>query len=74
MTLTVVNTGVSEAFNEPLIAHPELVAFIGAYFKTDDLTSPAMKMAHVRLRLLVYIAVAMRYQFDDTLHCIRSSK
>ena len=39
--------GVSEAFDDPLVAHPDLVAFIGDYFKTDDLTSPSMKMAHV---------------------------
>lgn len=36
------------AFGEKVKPHPTLVELISAYFKTDDLTSPAMKMAHVR--------------------------
>ncbi|KAF2367260.1 Phosphoadenosine phosphosulfate reductase [Trinorchestia longiramus] len=39
--------GVADAFNDRLAPHPELVSFIGAYFKTEDLASPPMKMAHV---------------------------
>lgn len=37
------------AFGEKVQPHPLLVKFIGAYFKTDDLSSPAMKMAHVSI-------------------------
>nr|XP_045626132.1 FAD synthase-like [Procambarus clarkii] len=39
--------GVAAAFGETVHPHPKLVQFIGAYFKTDDLSSPAMKMAHI---------------------------
>ncbi|XP_018008214.1 FAD synthase [Hyalella azteca] len=39
--------GIANAFNEPLIPHPELVTFIGNYFKTSDLSTPPMKMAHI---------------------------
>ena len=35
------------AFKEKVKPHPTLVELIRGYFKTDDLTSPAMKMAHV---------------------------
>ncbi|KAK7070574.1 FAD1 flavin adenine dinucleotide synthetase [Halocaridina rubra] len=38
---------VAAAFGEKVHPHPLLVGFIKAYFKTDDLTSPAMKMAHI---------------------------
>ncbi|KAK3896232.1 hypothetical protein Pcinc_000088 [Petrolisthes cinctipes] len=38
---------VAAAFGEKVQPHPLLVKFIGAYFKTDDLSSPAMKMAHI---------------------------
>jgi hypothetical protein len=39
--------GIANAFNESLVPHPELVTFIGNYFKTSDLSTPPMKMAHV---------------------------
>ncbi|XP_071514232.1 FAD synthase-like [Panulirus ornatus] len=39
--------GVAAAFGEKVKPHPLLVGFISAYFKTDDLSSPAMKMAHI---------------------------
>ncbi|XP_042236096.1 FAD synthase-like isoform X2 [Homarus americanus] len=39
--------GVAVAFGEKVHPHPTLVQFISAYFKTDDLSSPAMKMAHI---------------------------
>ncbi|XP_076035899.1 FAD synthase-like [Oratosquilla oratoria] len=39
--------GVAAAFGEKVKPHPDIVAFIKEWFKTDDLSSPAMKMAHV---------------------------
>ena len=46
---------IAEAFEDKLVAHPDLVNFIGNYFKTKDLSSPAMKMAHIpSLSQLVY--------------------
>ncbi|XP_069949334.1 FAD synthase isoform X2 [Cherax quadricarinatus] len=39
--------GVAVAFGEKVHPHPMLVQFISSYFKTDDLSSPAMKMAHI---------------------------
>ncbi|XP_069683628.1 FAD synthase-like isoform X2 [Periplaneta americana] len=38
---------VAKAFGEPLTPHPDLVRLISDYYKTDDLSSPEMKMAHV---------------------------
>lgn len=40
-------TGVAAAFEEKVHPHPLLVKLISGFFKTDDLSSPAMKMAHV---------------------------
>lgn len=39
--------GVAAAFGEKVKPHPILVKLIKGYFKTDDLSSPAMKMAHI---------------------------
>ena len=44
--------GVARAFGENIRPHPELVEVCRKFFKTDDLSSPKMKMAHVRLQLL----------------------
>lgn len=41
------STGVAVAFGEKVKPHPTMVEMISRYFKTDDLSSPAMKMAHV---------------------------
>ncbi|XP_068236465.1 FAD synthase-like isoform X2 [Palaemon carinicauda] len=39
--------GVAAAFGEKVHPHPLLVGFLKTYFKTDDLSSPTMKMAHI---------------------------
>ncbi|XP_066963477.1 FAD synthase-like [Macrobrachium rosenbergii] len=39
--------GVAAAFGEKVYPHPMLVGFLKTYFKTDDLSSPTMKMAHI---------------------------
>lgn len=46
--------GVAAAFGEKVKPHPILVKLIGGYFKTDDLSSPAMKMAHVGFERFQY--------------------
>jgi len=40
---------VAKAFGESLIPHPELVKLVSDFYKTDDLSSAEMKMAHVRI-------------------------
>ena len=45
--------GIAKAFGEKVIPHPELVELCSKYFKTDDLSSPKLKMAHVRTSLLL---------------------
>lgn len=46
------SSGVAAAFGEKVKPNPILVELIRGYFKTDDLSSPAMKMAHVGHELL----------------------
>ena len=68
--------GVAKAFNECLYAHPELVKVCKKYFGTDDLKSPKLKMAHVRLEipfnalmsLIVHIAYCI---LRETLQYVR---
>ena len=43
----VVCAGISAAFEEPLAAHPELVAVINEYFKGDERAAASIKMAQV---------------------------
>lgn len=39
--------GVAAAFSEKVVPHPDLIERLKFYFKTDDMTSPAMKMGHI---------------------------
>ncbi|XP_047471677.1 FAD synthase-like isoform X1 [Penaeus chinensis] len=39
--------GVAAAFEEKVHPHPLLVQLISGFFKTEDLSSPVMKMAHI---------------------------
>ncbi|CAL4177858.1 unnamed protein product, partial [Meganyctiphanes norvegica] len=39
--------GVAAAFGEKVVPHSDLIEKLKFYFKTDDMTSPAMKMGHV---------------------------
>ncbi|XP_023718759.1 FAD synthase isoform X2 [Cryptotermes secundus] len=48
----------AKAFEESLIPHPELVKLVSDYYKTVDLNSPAMKMAHVPS------SAKLRYGYD----------
>lgn len=47
---------VAAAFGEKVKPHPTLVELIRGYFKTDDLTSPAMKMAHIPESAVLHFA------------------
>ena len=58
-------TGVAAAFGQKVKPHPTLVELISGYFKTDDLTSPAMKMAHVSFKE----TVKFTSQPKHLLHC-----
>ncbi|KAK3910922.1 FAD synthase [Frankliniella fusca] len=56
--------GVAKAFEEKTFPHPELVKICSDFYKTTDLTSPAMKLACVPM------SAKLKFGFDPIQNCM----